>query len=345
MPSDLPELKSILQSGKLSYGKWGLEFEKKIGDYIGNKKVLSTNSYNSAMLVLLSCIGIKPGDKIIASPMSCLASNQPFITQGAKVVWADIDPKTGTLDPDSVRSKITPDVKAIFHNHYCGYIGYISEINSIGKEFNIPVIDDAIEAFGSEYEKQKIGNVGTDFTLFSFESVRLPNCVSGGGIAFSKESDFEKAIMISDYGIDRSKFRDELGEIDKTCDILLPGFGSKPNEINSYIGSKQLEDIDDLLNQQYINANNWIKYINDREDLIETLNPIKNTKPNYWVFGVIASNKKQAIIKMRENGYYASGVHLNNNNYSIFGEKTDLIGVNKFYSKFIAIPSGWWIKS
>ncbi|MEI3421297.1 MAG: DegT/DnrJ/EryC1/StrS family aminotransferase [Butyricimonas faecihominis] len=70
--------------------------------------------------------------------MSCLASNQPLQTFGLKIVWADIDPLTGTLDPDSVRQKITDKTRLIFHNHFCGYVGYVDEINMIGWNMEFP---------------------------------------------------------------------------------------------------------------------------------------------------------------------------------------------------------------
>lgn len=87
---------------------------------------------------------------------------------------ADIDPKTGTLSPDSVKEKITSKTKLIFHNHFCGYVGYVDEINSIGKQFGIPVIDDCVEAFGAKYKGKYMGNLGTDFTIFSFKRLDYP---------------------------------------------------------------------------------------------------------------------------------------------------------------------------
>ena len=197
IPDMLPELNEILYSGALAYDKWGKAFEQKLSEYIGCSNIAVVNSFNSAMLVVLATLGIKPGDEIIASPMSCLASNQPFVTIGAKVIWADINPKTGTLDPESVNDKITPKTKAIFHNHHCGYVGYIDEINQIGKEKGIYIVDDAIEAFGSEYKGNKIGNTGTDATVFSFQTVRLPNTIDGGGFAFKDNELFEKANRLS----------------------------------------------------------------------------------------------------------------------------------------------------
>lgn len=345
MPSELPELDAILHSGALAYGKWGKLFEQKLAEYIGETRITTVNSYNSAMLVALSVIGVKPGDEIIASPMSCLASNQPFATQNLKVIWADIDPKTGTLCPESAKSKITSKTKAIFHNHYCGYLGYIEEINRIGKEKGIVVVDDAIEAFGSEYEGNRIGNTGTDMTVFSFQTVRLPNTIEGGAIAFNNDYFYQKAILIRDYGIDRSKFRDEMCEISSKCDISLPGYGATLSEVNSYIGVLQMKIIEELIQIQRENAHNWESQIPVKINNCEFLNSASKQNPNYWVFGLLSPNKIKLIQQFRNEGYYTSGVHLPNTYYSVFGTHGTFPGVNEFYSKFVSIPCGWWLNS
>ena len=115
MPENITSgIHDILYSGKLSYGVNGKEFEDKLSNYIGNNKVLTISSYNQALLIVLSTLGLKSGDEIIASPVSCLASNQPFVVKGLKVIWADIDPLLGTLSVDDVRSRITTKTKAIF---------------------------------------------------------------------------------------------------------------------------------------------------------------------------------------------------------------------------------------
>ena len=101
-----------------------------------------TNTFMSAIITVLLTRGIKAGDEVICSPMGCLVSTQPYLSAGLKIVWADIDPTTGTLSPESVKSKITSKTKAIVHNHYCGYVGYVEEINKIAKEYNLTVIDD-----------------------------------------------------------------------------------------------------------------------------------------------------------------------------------------------------------
>lgn len=343
MPKNIQEgINEILYSGKLSYGKYGSEFEKKLSDFIGSKNVLTVSSYNQAMLIVLSTLGLKPGDEVIASPVSCLASNQPFVIKGLKVVWGDVNPKTGSLCVDDVRSKITINTKAIFHNHYCGYLGDIEAMNALGKEYGIPVIDDCIEAFGSELHGNKTGNLGTDITVFSFQTVRLPNTIDGGALVFNDKVLYEKAKKIRDYGIDRTSFRDELNEINPKCDIKLEGYGAMMSEINSFIGIHQMYDIHNLIEKQRNNAQSWHNIFERTKDVcfLET-NP--NTLPNNWVYGVLSENKIDTIKKLREQGFYATSVHINNNIYSIFDNKTELKGVDEFMKSFVALPCGWWM--
>lgn len=321
------EINEILYSGQLGYGKYGRKFESQLQTFIGFEYVLSVSSYNIAMLIVLSTLGLKANDEIIASPVSCLASNQSFAIKGLKIIWADINPKTGGLCPDDVRSKITKKTKAIFHNHFCGYIGDIQAINSIGNEFGIPVVDDGIEAFGSEYKGNKLGNVGTDVTVFSFQTVRLPNTIDGGAIVFKSKEHYEKALLIRDYGIDRKKFRAANGEINPECDIKLEGYAGLMSELNSYIGTRQMDDIENLLTVQNNNATIWNeKFANT--DIINSLKETPDSIPNYWVFGTLCENKEEAIKDFKKSGFYATGVHINNNVYSVFENKVSLKGVN-----------------
>lgn len=342
MPDQLPELENILQSGNLSYGKWGKAFEAKLAGFIGKPYVLTANSYNAAFLVAITTLGLQNGDSVIASPMSCLASNQPFATMGIQIIWADIDPVTGTLDPDDVRKKILPGTKAIVLNHFCGYAGDISAIGSIARENGLYLIEDAIEAFGTRIGNHYVGNTGADVTVFSFQTVRLPNTIDGGGLSFRDEVLYTQAEIVRDYGINRSRFRDSMGEINPECDISLPGYGALLPEPNSYIGCMQMDRVPALLQQQ---SNNAEKYKSEFLGLqgINILKLLPGSTANYWVFGLLTENKKQVMADLRSKGLYASGVHLNNNEYSVFGRQPLLPGVKEFAESFVAIPCGWWI--
>lgn len=342
MSHQMPELNAILYSGALAYGKWGRTFEQSIKQFVGCKEdVLVVNSFLASIQVVLTALGIQAGDEIIASPQSCLASTQPLVTFGAKVVWADIDPERGTLDPESVESKITTSTKVIFHNHYCSYPGYIDEINALGRKYGIIVIDDCIEAFGSKYKGHFLGDLETDITIFSFQTVRLPNTIDGGAIIFKDRALYEKASKVRDLGIERATFRDSMGEINPASDVSMHGYSVMMNEVNSYIGYCQMEELTKLFEHQRANARSWQQVMSNQYSNLRLLNTV-DIEPSYWVFGILSEDKFLTINHFRELGYGASGVHIPNTYYSVFGLQGHFPGVEQFYKQFVALPSGWW---
>lgn len=341
MPA-LPKLDAILHSGKLTYGRYCRAFEDALRKYFNTPWLLITNSFNTAISVAITTLDMDFGDQVIASPMGCLASTQPYLTAGLTIKWADVDPETGTLDSKSVRKRISKKTRGILHNHFCGYPGAIDEINAIGKEYGIPVIDDGIECFGTLYKGRKIGNCGTTATVFSLTPVRNPNTVDGGVVIFESQELYEKAILVRDCGIDRSRFRDDMGEINPNCNIDLKGYSATMSEVNGYIGTVQMEHIEEILQKNRANAARWQLRLADNATIKPLRTDVANS-PNYWVFGTLAANKQQTMQQLREEGFYASGVHTDNSRYTAFGERPELPGVDAFLQHFVALPCGWWV--
>jgi len=343
MPNDISEgLNNILYSGQLAYGTYTKKFEEKLREFVGNPNII-TVSCNSVFFAL-KLLDIKQGDEVIVSPMSCLATTQPVAFAGAKVVWADIDPQTGTLNPEDVRKKITHKTKAILHYHWGGYPGYIDEINAIAKENGIIVIEDASESFGAEYKEKKLGNTNTDIVCYSFTPVRLPNAIDGGGLAFSNKELYEKACLLRDYGIERSIFRDDLGEISMNCDISMAGDGCTMNNISGYVGSCQMDYISNLYSIQRANAEIWCEKLAEIPK-IKSLKQRAETNPSFWAYTVLSDNRDELLKDFREKGFYASKMHLRHDLYSVFESSAmNFLGVNEFSDKQLNLPCGWWVK-
>lgn len=332
---------AIVKSGSLTSGVKVKELERSIGEYLGNPRVLVTANNTFASLIALTALDVGPGDEVIASPMACLASTQPILGVRAKAIWADIDPSTGSLDPDDVRRRVTPRTKAIIHYHWCGYPGYIAEINAIGTEHGIPVLDDGIESFGAEYRGARIGAVGTDVTSFSLQTVRLPNAVDGGALTFTSQELYERAIRIRDQGIDRSTFRDQWGEISPTSDIPIIGYNAIMSELNAHVGLSVMRHVPRLLAKQRENARFW------DARLPRGATPLHHpdATPNYWVYSYLAADQMAELERWRSYDVYASKVHLRNDRYSCFGRAPyALPGVDEFERRQLSVPSGWWVR-
>jgi perosamine synthetase len=204
------------------------------------------------------------------------------------------------------------------------------------------VIGDGIESFGAEYKGNKVGNTATDITCFSFQPVRLPTTVDGGAIAFNSKEKYERAVLMRDYGIDRTKFRDSLGEIAPNCDIKSIGYNALMNEISGYIGSCQMDHLQDLLRKQQENGALCKRLLSERG--FECINATHGSNPNYWVFSLFDDSPIERIRDFRSKGIYASKVHFRNDQYSCFGsEVMSLKGVDEFNRRVVSIPSGWWV--
>ena len=145
----MPELEKILYSGYIAEGQPVYDFEDKFKDYIGNPYLLALHSGTDALHLSFILAGIKPGDEVISTPMTAEPTNTSIAMVGGKVVWGDVNPNNGLLNPESVRSLITERTKAIVLVHYAGMVCDMDAFNQISKEYNIPIIEDAAHALGS----------------------------------------------------------------------------------------------------------------------------------------------------------------------------------------------------
>ena len=341
MPEGIEEpLCDVLYSGKLAFGANGRAFEQALSAYLGTENAVVVNSFGSAMEVVLDLYGVDSDSEVIMSPMTCLRSSQPIACRGAHVIWADIEPDFGVISPESIRKKITSRTKLIINYHHLGYVGFCDEINRIGEEFGIPVVEDCLDGIGGIYKGKMTGTL-SDAAVISFDAVRLPNAIEGGAMVFQDPDLAEKARLKRDLGVDRTRYRDENNEIYPGCDISMTGYACTLNDINALIALKQMPELDSLLDHRRGNAERWKLRLAERRDC-RMLGEVSETRPNYWVAGILTDRKIDLMREFRANGVYASGVHLQNNHYSVFKNHEALPGVEEFYRRFLALPTGWW---
>lgn len=339
----LPELDNVLNSGQLAYGKYGKLLEAKLSDFIGNPYSLVTNNYSNAILLALLTLGIKKGDNVVISPLVCLATSQPLSSLGLNLVFCDINPNNGALDEDSLREILSKKkIDCVVFTHYAGVVGDIIEIRQLCKTYSVPVIEDASDAFGSKYQGNYIGNQGFDITVFSFSAVRNPNMIDSGGMSFGNKNLYEKAYLIRDAGIDRTKFRNEFGEIDLSNDIYLPGIGATLDEVRSYIGLKQLENIDYILSKSQTNMDQILRNLRQFQEIRNLLRVAEQS--NGWVLPIHVPNKVEIIKALKDHGIMSSSVHSNIAYYSIYRNVEIFKNADEFLETFLAIPCGWWIE-
>src|SRR3989338_2433791 len=205
----LKPLGKVLMSVYIGEGEKAHEFEKKFQEYIGNPYIAMVNSGTSALALAYRMAGIGPGDEVISTPMTCLATNEPIMLLGAKIVWADIDASTGNIYPASIEKRITPKTKAIVVVHWAGNPVDIAAVSKIAKKHNLKVIEDAAHAFSAKYNGKYIGN-HSDYVCFSFQAIKHLTTVDGGAIAVKTPEDYKRAVLLRWYGNSRSNTSDPI---------------------------------------------------------------------------------------------------------------------------------------
>ena len=180
------------------------EFEQAFGDYLGVKHAVAVNSCGSALEMSLASAGLGPGDEVITTPWTFIATNMAIVTANCIPIFADIDSDTWNLDPQSVKEKITDRTKAILLVHVFGHACDMDGIAAVAEEHNLVVIEDCAQALGSTWRGQQVGSIG-HMGCFSFCQPKGMTTGGEGGLLTMNDRDLaDQARLIHSYGYDRT---------------------------------------------------------------------------------------------------------------------------------------------
>ena len=179
-------IQSVLDSSQYILGKDVSDLEKELSAFTGASHCISCSSGTDALLLALMAIGIKPGDEVITTPFTFIATAEMIALLGATPVYADIDARTYNIDVDLVDAKITPRTKAIIPVSLYGQPADFDEVNQVAARNGLVVIEDAAQSFGAEYKGKKSCNLSTIACTSFFPSKPL-GCYGDGGAAFTSD--------------------------------------------------------------------------------------------------------------------------------------------------------------
>lgn len=344
MPLEVIEvLEEVLFSGQIAHGANVALFEEQLRSYIGNPLLTTTRDISSSIQLCLFMAGVRPGEEVLASPMACLATNLPVLNLFARIRWVDVDPLTGNISVEDLHEQISPNTKAILLYHWVGNPVDLVRICSLAKQFGIPIVEDAGEAMGAEVQGRKVGNTGSDYTVFSFHAIRHVTTGDGAAITFGKKEDYERGIWLKRYGIHQPSFRDELGEISPVSDVPVAGYNNYLNHLEGTIGIVQMRYLPQIVRQHQENGLFFDAALKGVQGVTVLQRPA-NTRSAYWVYTLLVEGRDRLLRHLRANGVYASKVHLRNDLYTCFGPKgRELPGTDEFHKKYLNIPCGWWV--
>ncbi len=221
------------------------EFEEKFAQYIGVKYALAVSSGSAAVRVALAALNIGPGDEVITSAFTFIATIEAIVETGAIPVLAEAD-NSLNLEPKDFERKITDKTKVVIPVHMFGVPAKMDEIMAIARKHNISVIEDTAEACGGSYKDKKLGTIG-DIGAFSFDYVKTITTGEGGMVITNEENLYQKSIYYHDHGHDHRPNTSRGKESRKHL-----GFNYRMGELQAAIGLAQLAKLDYIIEQQRI---------------------------------------------------------------------------------------------
>lgn len=338
------KLQEVFDSGFVTEGEYSDKFEKEFGEYVNNSNACLVNSCTSALALAAHMCDIKPGDEVITTAMTCMATNEPFFNIGAKLVFADIEKDTGNIDVNDIRRKITDKTKAIVMVHWAGQPCKLDEINALAKEHGIKTIEDAAHALRSTYKGVRIGS-HSDYVCFSFQAVKHLTTIDGGAIMCKSEIDAIRVRKLRWFGLDRH-YKAPAGEPPASRwdqDITESGFKYHMNNINAAIGLEQLKHIDRLIDGHVENGKYYDKHINNPN--VQVPRRVENGESSYWIYSVLVKNIQEFKDWLFLHGIASDVAHVRNDLYSVFKQfqEQESPGLDYFAGRMINIPVGWWV--
>jgi len=334
---------AVYKSGFITEGEYSDRFETQFGEYVGNPNVCLVNSCTSALWLAGHVCGIRPGDEVITTAMTCMATNEPFYNMGAKLVFADVNPYTGNIDPVDVNRKITPKTKAIVVVHWAGQPVELDVLKAIAAKNNIKLIEDAAHALRAEYQGARIGTHG-DFVCFSFQAIKHLSTVDGGAIVCKSPEDAARIRKLRWFGLDRH-FKAPPGQPPASRweqDIKESGYKMHMNNVNAAIGLEQMKHIDWIIDSHIDNGKFYDDNIHNEN--LELLVRDEDSQSSYWIYSLLVENRRHFKEYMDGHGIATDVVHVRNDRYSVFEQfRTPLPGLDYFESRLTHIPVGWWL--
>lgn len=326
----LKELKNTLSGRWWGQGPKVEEFEKKFGEMFGFKYCVMVNSGTAALHLAGILAGIKPGDKVICPVFTCTATSHTLLYQGAKIIYADIDPETMTIDPDMINPLLKKGAKALILVHMGGYVD-----PRLIHNYPVPVIEDACQAVGSPF-------IGFgDFICLSFQAIKTLSTGDGGMLICKNEKDYDRARRLRWFDIDRAaKIKrnwQSCGDRGILLDQETMGYKYQATDIDASIGLVGLRNLYKNLKHRQMVADLYTKHLSG----ISSIRLFKNDGSTNWLFMVSLEkgNRDNFTAYLLERGIETNVGHYRNDMYTAFGGKKQFLpNINKMESKYICLP-------
>ncbi len=266
-PEEQEAMLEVLRNNAPTSGDACIQFEKEYAAYCGTTHARAVSNGTAALFLSLLALGVKPGDRVLTTPLTWIATAAAGATLGAEVDFVDIDPLTYNMDMNKLEEKLTPNTKAVLPVHLYGQCCDMDALIALKNKHGFGIVEDACHAIGAEYKGRKSGSMGATGCFSFHEQKNMSTLGEGGMITTNCPGLFERMALY------RSHCTRVYGKSTKYCSLdetKLPmgkrfwwqdfddcGYNFRMTDIQAAVGIVQLRKIDQL-NQLRIDSSNYI---------------------------------------------------------------------------------------
>ncbi len=337
MPKEAKEnVVKVLNGIYFNTGEQEKIFREKLCNFVHANYAIACNNGTNGLKIALRAAGVNPGDEVITTPYTFIATNTSILEVGAIPVFADIHYDTLNISVDSIASRITKKTKAIMVVHYAGLPVEMDDILQLSRLYNIPVIEDSAHALGSIYKRQYVGSIG-DFTMFSLQVIKIITCGDGGAVTTWSEEYYDRLKRYTWYGVDRDK-RNVNGVDPLSDDITELGYKANMNDITASIASSAIDHLQERLELRRGIGALYRRHLGELKKVTLTNCP-DYSLPSYQIFPIHVQDRMQFRKYMHDNEIEVIINNRRNDKYTLFGGiRNDLINTEMADSDTILIP-------
>lgn len=335
-PQAGPAVADVIASGWLSEGRMVRRFEEQLQGDLRIHEPVAVNSGTAALHLALAVAGVGQGDEVIVPPQTFVASALVVLMQGARPVFADIDPTTGNLSPAAFERAIGERTRAVMPVHWGGYPCEMDEIGAIAARHGVVVVEDAAHALGATYRGHPVGAL-SHFTAFSFQAIKHLTTGDGGAVCCADPEDAREARARRWFGIDRANSPASLlGE--RQYSLTSVGFKYHMNDVSAALGLANMAGLGARLERRREIGTTYRRALADVPGLTLLASEDDRTHA-YWLFTLLVERRDDFIRKLASYGIPTSVVHQRIDRHPVFGgERPELQGQAYFDAHQIAIP-------
>ena len=325
-----------LRSGQLSLGPMVDRFEAALAERVDAPFVAAVSSGTAGLHLCMRLAGVGPGDEVVTTPFSFVASANCALYEGAEPVFADVDPRTLNLDPAAVEAAITPRTKAILPVHVFGYPAELAELESIAARHGLAVVEDACESLGSTYRGRPVGSSGHP-AVFAFYPNKQMTTGEGGAVAVASEEEWALLKSLSNQG------RSDSGEWLTHARL---GFNYRLDDLSAALGVAQLERLDEILAARGEVAARYAELLAGVDGVEPPLPDDADHRRSWFVYVVVLArgiDRNDVIGRLAEAGIaskpYLPSIHLQPYYRERFGYREGMLPVSEDASaRTLALP-------